>query len=187
MKDLKKGLQKFSDILRKVCDKGDIDGYALIGGVAVSARARPRATKDVDFLVQADREYFTKESIQKILPKGFSFKIFKSDRLDPLNGVVRIYDEEGNELVDIIPVFWKWQDDVIKAAEQIEIFEGVSVPIAKIEDLVVLKLKAGGAQDMVDIEELLKATAVTDDFDKVRMLDLAKQAGVDKKLKKILG
>ncbi|MBU0504571.1 MAG: DUF6036 family nucleotidyltransferase [bacterium] len=180
MKDLAKSLKKISKILKKSKEKGDIKGYAMIGGMAVSARSRPRATKDIDFLISADPD----SDFSKLFsfPKDYKIKKFKSDRFDPINGLVRVYDNDGNELIDLIPVFWDWQNEAIKHAEEIEFLE-TTIPIAKIEDLIVLKLKAGGPQDLLDIEELLKA-AHHKKLNKKRLLELAKRARVDKKLSK---
>jgi predicted nucleotidyltransferase len=184
MKDLKKGLREFSKILRKAKQKGDIKGYALIGGVAVSARSRPRATKDIDFLVHAE-EYALSKTIPKMISKkGYEYKIFKGGLLDPINGVIRILDEDGGEFVDLIPLFWNWQKEAIENAEEIEIFDGIIIPIAKTEDLIVLKLKAGGSQDMLDAQELLKASKLG--LDRDRLMKLAKRARVDKKLSRLL-
>jgi predicted nucleotidyltransferase len=184
MKDLKKGLKEFAGLLNKARERGDIRGYALIGGFAVSARARPRATKDVDFLINAEREVMFKTLSELISEKGYKFKIYKGDLLDPVHGVIRVFDKEGSDFVDLIPVFWDWQKEVIEHADEIKIFDDVTVPIARIEDLIVLKLKAGGAQDMLDVQELLKAGKLGNNLDIKRLRTLAKSARVDKKLAK---
>jgi hypothetical protein len=140
MKNLEKSLKEFAGELDKALKKGKLAGYSLIGGLAVSARAKPRATKDIDFLVSAEKGFFSKIFPEILKSKGYSYKIFEGGWDDPVNGLVRIYDEDGSELVDIIPVFWKWQDEIVKNAEKLEVFNGVSIPVARIEDLIVLKL-----------------------------------------------
>lgn len=186
MKDLKKGLKEFAELLKKAKERGELKGYALIGGFAVSARSRPRATKDVDFLIHAEKEVVFKTLPELISRKGYKFKIYKGDLLDPINGVIRVFDEEGNEFVDLIPIFWNWQKEAVEYAEEIKIFDDVRVPIARIEDLIVLKLKAGGPQDMLDVQELLKAGKIGKELDAERLKVLAKSARVDKKLAKLL-
>lgn len=186
MKDLKKGLKEFSLFLKKATQKGELTGYALIGGVAVSARARPRATKDIDFLVSGDGAFLTSGLPDLISKMGYKCKMFNGDMLDPLNGVIRVFDNDGSEFVDLIPVFWNWHMEAIKHAEEVEIFDGIKIPVARVEDLIVLKLKAGGPQDMLDVHELIKAAKFGRGPDKGRLLALAKQARVDKKLARIL-
>ena len=186
MKNLEKSLEEFAGELDKAFKKGELAGYALIGGLAVSARSKPRATKDIDFLVSAEKDFFSKTFPEILESKGHSYKIFKGGWDDPVNGLIRVYDEDGSELVDIIPVFWKWQDEIVKNAEKLKVFEGVSIPVARIEDLVILKLVAGGPQDMLDIEELLKVGKVQQNIDKERLLNLAKRAKESRKLKELL-
>jgi len=182
MKDLEKSFKKLADVLEKAKALGEVKGYALIGGFAVSAHARPRATKDIDFLIQAEKSFYQKTFPAIMNKQGYVVKAFKGDALDPLNGLIRIYDADGQELADLIPVFWDWQQETIDKAENIDVF-GRRVPVAAIEDLIVLKLKAGGAQDLLDVQELLKV-AKTHPFNKQRLQQLAKRARVDKKLAK---
>lgn len=184
MKDLEKGFKELVELLQDAKINGDVKGFALIGGLAVSARARPRATKDIDFLIQADKNFYKKILTEYVYQHAYSMKTFKGDLLDPLQGVVRIYDENGLELIDLIPVFWNWQNEAIQEAENVNIF-GNHVPVARVEDLIILKLKASGPQDLLDVEELLKATNPKL-LNKERLFALAKRAHVDKKLTKFL-
>ena len=184
MRNLEQELRKFTKELEKAKAKGEIEGYTLIGALAVSARAKPRATKDIDFLVSADKSFFQEYFPAIIKSKGYKFKIFKSEPQDPISGLLRIYDKENVELVDIIPVFWKWQEEIIKNTEILNIYKNFSIPVARTEDLIILKLKAGGPQDIIDAEELLKSTNKS--LDKERLSELAKRAGVNRQLKMIL-
>ena len=185
MKDLEKELKRLSLALAKLQEDGKLAGYSLIGALAVSAHARPRATQDIDFMVSAEQEFFFKIFPKILEDKGYDLKVFKGHLDDPINGLIRIYDKEDNvELADIIPVFWKWQDEIVTAAQKID-FSGVKIPVARLEDLVILKLCAGGPQDIIDAEELLKVAKISKNIDYERMQTLAKRARVSKKLKKL--
>jgi predicted nucleotidyltransferase len=186
MKDLEKELRNLSQELSKLQKQGELKGYSLIGALAVAARARPRATKDIDFLVSADRDFFFKTFPEILKKKGYELKVFKGEINDPVNGLIRIYDKgDKTELADIIPVLWNWQDEIIMAAEKIKVFD-VPIPVARIEDLIVLKLKAGGPQDMIDAEELAKAAKISKKIDLERIQSLAERAKVSKRLKTLL-
>jgi len=186
MKDLERELEILSAELSKLREQGKLKGYSLIGALAVSAHARPRATKDIDFLVSADREFFFKLFPEILKKKGYSLKVYRGEIDDPVNGLIRIYDKADNtELADIIPVFWNWQDEIVEASEKIKLF-GVSIPVARIEDLIVLKLKAGAPQDILDVEELIKVGKISKKMDIKRLELLAKRAKVDRKLKSLL-
>lgn len=182
MKDLEQELKNLSSELVKLQKEGKLKGFSLIGALAVSAHARPRATKDIDFLVSADKDFFFKLLPDILKQKGYSLKVFKGEIDDPVNGLIRIYDQEdGSELADIIPVLWNWQDEIVAGAEKLDLL-GVSIPVARIEDMIVLKLKAGGPQDVLDTEELLKAAKISKKVDLKRLNSLAERAKVSRKL-----
>jgi len=182
MKDLEKELKTLSKELSKLRKEGKLKGYSLIGALAVSAHARPRATQDIDFLVSAEKDFFFRTFPKILEGKGYLIKVFKSTFDDPINGLIRIYDKDKTELADIIPVFWKWQDEIVNAAEEIDL-SGLKLPVARIEDLIILKLKAGGPQDLIDVEELIKAAKISKKIDINRLNLLAERAKVNKKLK----
>lgn len=186
MENLEKSLKIFASALEKAKKEKKLHGYVLIGGLAVSARAKPRATHDIDFLVLADKRFFTTE-IPKLAKKlGYKAEILMGNTNDPLNGMVRIYSKDGEGLIDILPTYWKWQDEVVDGAQYLSMGGGVSIPIARIEDMIILKLKAGGQQDLLDIEQLIKVAKISKSIDKDRLFQLAKRAMVDNKLKQTL-
>lgn len=186
MKDLEKELKSLSSELTKLQKEGKLNGFTLIGALAVSAHARPRATKDIDFLVSAEKDFFFKLFPDILKQHGYQLKVYKGGLDDPVNGLIRIYDKEDKtEIADIIPVLWNWQDEIVAGSEKIELL-GVSIPVARIEDLIVLKLKAGGPQDLLDVEELIKAAKISKKVDLERLNSLAERAKVSKQLKKLI-
>lgn len=185
MIEFKRILPEIIKALDSLKKDGLIQGYALIGGMAVAVRGYPRSTKDLDFLINADEDFFRIEFTKTLKAKGYSVEVYKGDFTDPLRGMVRILGSNNAPLVDFILIHKKWQEDIIDSAEEISI-GGISVPIAKAEDLVILKLKAGSPRDLLDVEELIKLISLSGVFDIPRLLSLAKRAGVDKKLKQFL-
>ncbi len=185
MREFKVIFPEMIKVLDSLKRDGLIQGYALIGGMAVAARGYLRATKDVDFLIDADEDFFRTEFTKRLKAKGYSVEVYKGDFTDPLRGMVRILDSNNDPLVDFILIHRKWQEDIINSAEEIPMGE-ISVSIAKAEDLVVLKLKAGSPRDLLDVEELIKLISLSGAFDRSRLVSLAKRAGVDKKLKQFL-
>jgi len=181
---LKKILEQLNNFLRKLKEKKTIDNYALIGGLAISARSKPRATKDVDFLVSTEFEdKFFKEVAS--LP-GFKAELKKGDSGDPIRVLIRLYGKDQTAVADFIISHLNWQQEVIDNATEIEL-EKEKIPVPQAEDLVVLKLKAGSPQDLLDAEELLKATAQKPEgINFERTNTLAREARVDKNLAALL-
>jgi hypothetical protein len=73
-----------------------------------------------------------------------------------LAGVVRV--TRGDEIVDIIAGKHAWQADMLQRCVQVTL-EGRSLPAVDRADLILLKLFAGGPQDLVDVRLLLAADA----------------------------
>ena len=87
MKKLTKIFREFVSLLNQAKKNQVIESYMLIGGFAVSARAKPRATVDIDFLINAKRGTYEKKLSKTIREKGYNTVISTGDLLDPL----RIY------------------------------------------------------------------------------------------------
>lgn len=186
MKELQKLLRDLTELLNSLKEKKQIKGYCLIGGMGIGSRGIPRATKDIDFLISAEENLLQKILSHKFKSKGFSVKVYKGDIDDPLKNLIRISDEEGNFLVDFILTYWKWEEEMVSSAEIIQLETGLNIPIARTEDLIILKLKAGSVRDLLDAEELIKIANLSKSLDQDRLSHLAKRAKVDRKLKGIL-
>ena len=125
--------------------------HGLIGGAAMAAHGVVRATLDTDLLV------VEAEVLQQDLWSGIgadaSIDIRIGDSDDPLVGLVRIRTSE--ETVDLVVGRGAWQRAILTRTVTVEV-GGEEVPIVQLADLVVLKLYAGGPQDLLDIDLLLE-------------------------------
>jgi len=125
---------------------------AVIGGVALGAHGIARATLDVDILV-AD---------PSVLEPGFWARlagrrppeIRRGDPDDPLLGVARFATD--TLAVDIIVGRPPLAGDIVSRRILLDVGVG-RLPFADRGDLILLKLLAGGPQDLLDIELLLAA------------------------------
>lgn len=146
MEGLKETLNKINNSLNELKDKGIIKSYALIGAFAVSVRARPRATKDIDFLVLADEpNYFYKELTSKVLVMGYQAEFRKDELDDPIPFLIRVYDKEKNPIADFIIACREWKKEVINSSDLISLPPQIDIPVPLEEDLVVLKIVNGNA------------------------------------------
>lgn len=106
--------------------------YALVGGLAVGAQGWPRATKDVDFLV--DESAFERRPGGLVLLKvPFEAKGVPIDSLAPAAG----------------------EQFLALARDTAERTEGI--PVIGVEALIYMKLKASRMRDRVDVVELIKS------------------------------
>jgi hypothetical protein len=127
--------------------------YALIGGRAVGMRGHPRMTLDYDFLT-TDVRALQADIWNDLRRSAAHVDLRRGEADDPLGGVVRIVFADGVE-ADIIVAKWTWERGVVDRAEPLDL-GGVTVPVARTGDLILLKLAAGGYVDLQDVHVLLQ-------------------------------
>lgn len=139
--------------------------HALIGASALAARGVARSTYDIDLLT-TDGRALEPGLWESLSADGFRVDIRRGDADDPLGGVVRL-ETASERPVDVILGKLAWQQ---RAVARAEIIAG-GPPVVLARDLVLLKLYAGGPQDLWDVRELLRqpesaqlADAVTADL-----------------------
>ncbi len=126
--------------------------HGLIGGAAMAAHGVVRATLDTDILV-VDLAVLDRETWAGLVGDDVSSDIRAGDSDDPLAGVVRLV--RGLEVVDLVVGRGAWQQAILTRTTAVEVASG-EVQIVQLADLVVLKLYAGGPQDLLDVELLLE-------------------------------
>jgi predicted nucleotidyltransferase len=115
----------------------------LIGGFAVSARAQPRFTSDVDIAVAVDDDRGAEELVRSLL--GDDYSLFGTVEHD--NGrlatvrLKRNIDGVGI-VVDLLFASSGIEAEVARAAETLEIVPGLQLPVAQTGHLIALKLLA---------------------------------------------
>ena len=134
--------------------------FAVIGARAMAFHGIVRFTLDTDLLT----------TNPAVLGPAFwndlsdaTVDVRRGDLLDPLLGVVRIHS--ADEQVDVVVGKLKWQTAAVTRAHPLE---DPDLPIVQKADLVMLKLFAGGPQDLWDIHALLERDAsLRDEVDRL--------------------
>jgi hypothetical protein len=111
-----------------------------------------RGTRDIDLLT-LDPRCLDPATWVPLEPEGIATTLRRGEDDDPLAGVVRLAGADQTTL-DVVVGRAAWQAEALERAGEREI-EGVGVPVVGAPDLILLKLYAGGSQDMWDIEQLL--------------------------------
>lgn len=146
------------ETLRKVAitlDKLHVP-FALIGGMAVAARGAFRTTKDVDFLIDWPLHEAVKLA-QSLSENGLPSTFRKGLGDDPVVGVIRTSVPTSASICncDILFPTKKWQLQAVPRATRVDM-GGFILPVVQADDLFLLKLYAGGPQDLLDAAQLLK-------------------------------
>jgi predicted nucleotidyltransferase len=126
---------------------------ALIGATAMAVRGVLRSTDDVDLLV-TDRSVLQAGFWEALVKAEFGVEVRVGDDEDPLAGVVRITRQPARA-VDVVVGRHAWQAELIQRAERHRLGQ-VEVGLVTPPDLILLKLFAGGRQDVLDVESLLE-------------------------------
>jgi len=122
--------------------------WALVGGMAMIARVHIRPTDDVD-VVLALPVSRAREIAERSRRHGFTFDE-EEMRTFGEAGLVRLRDEQDPTTgADLIFVDSRFLDDVVNRATSVELAFG-SVPVASVEDLLLLKLDANRPEDLED-------------------------------------
>jgi hypothetical protein len=150
--------------------------FALIGGIAVSARSEPRFTRDLDLAVAVPDDPSAEVTVRTMLGHGFrTAALIEQDAVERLATVRLIApDEHGSGVVvDLLFASSGIEPEIVAAAESLEAFAGVVVPVARTGHLIALKVlsrnDATRPQDAVDLQALLRIASEDD-------IELARQS-----------
>ena len=144
--------EALTQIVRKLEDakkSGFLRGYGLIGGLALAAGGVTRATEDIDFAVATG----SSEMPKLASAVGGHYRPGGGD--DPLLGVINAAVAVGAKTlpVQLVLLPHRWHE-VLLAQVRVVPVHGCSVPVVSWQALVLLKLYAGGPQDLVDAQDL---------------------------------
>lgn len=143
--------------------------WAVIGAMAVAYHGWVRASLDADALLSLRGSTLDIDQLaERLRSKGFQAEARMGDPGDPLGFVLRIADEAGNQ-ADLIGGIRKLESAFWNRVIE-ESWEGMHLRIASAEDLIALKLFAGGPKDLEDAEGVLRVQAGKLDLELVRKL-----------------
>jgi hypothetical protein len=168
-------LKQAVDVLNTLRAEGCIDGFALIGGLAVSAWSPPRATMDIDLLVLTKTENLD-HVVKALSDAGMPAELRRGGSDDPVPYLIR------SDFLDIIIATKTYQAEAVGKSIAVNV-AGKEIPVVSPEYLIILKLKAGGPQDLADVKELLAGNLV----DKPLLAALSKRYRVNNLLMRTSG
>lgn len=137
-------------------------GWALIGGLAVSARAEPRFTRDLDLAVAVENDHEAETLVADLRARGYEILALVEHEAVERLATVRLNPPGAvgaGLVVDLLMASSGIEAEVVSMAEMVEIFSGLEVPLARVGHLLALKLLARDdqrrPQDLSDIHALL--------------------------------
>jgi predicted nucleotidyltransferase len=143
---------------------GDADQrWALVGGLAVSTRAEPRTTRDIDVVVDVPDDGAAEALVHRLQRGGYRLRTLLEHGPSGRIATVRLSTAAGPDqhiLIDLLFASSGVETEIAAQAETLEILEGLNVPVATVGHLVALKVLARDdryrPQDADDIRALLR-------------------------------
>ena len=137
--------------------------WALVGGLAVSARSEPRFTRDVDLAVKVGGDREAEALIRELQQSGYRILTVleqeTSDRLATIRLLPSGADEHG-VILDLLFASSGIEPEIVLSASVIEAFPDLEVPVASLGHLLAVKILARDderrPQDAIDIRALVK-------------------------------
>lgn len=172
-------LKHVDEILKSFKEQHLINDYALIGGVALAIWDVPRFTQDIDLLVtvESDKRTDLLEAFKIYDPAA---KLTESGPQDPIPYMIDV-TIDGVE-VDIICVSKTWELESVDTAKKV-VIDNNSISVINLHYLIILKLKANGPQDRLDVQNILKHHK--DDIDMNALTRIADKFKVSNRLNQL--
>ena len=142
--------------------------WALVGGLAVSVRADPRFTRDIDLAVSVADDGAAESLVRDLKARGFHLVLsLEQAALGRLATVRMLPPGEPAEgvVVDLLFASSGIESEICREAERLEVIPGLIVPVARAGHLVAMKILAAGPgrpQDAMDLQALVTGMAATD-------------------------
>ena len=143
--------------------------WALIGGLAVSARAEPRTTRDVDLAVAVAEDREAESLIFRLQSLGYKVVAVLEQEATGRLATVRLRppgEGEGGVLVDLLFASSGIEPEIVRAAEDLDILPDLRMPVASLGHLMALKVLARDdrlrPQDLDDLTALLREAEPSD-------------------------
>jgi predicted nucleotidyltransferase len=143
--------------------------WALIGGFAVSARAAPRFTRDLDLAVAVPDDKAAEALVAALVARGHKAVAVVEPTAASRLATVRLVPPGENEqgvVVDLLFASSGIEAEIVAAASAIEVLPSLIVPVARAGHLLVLKVLSRDdeerPQDAADIRALLDSLSTED-------------------------
>lgn len=158
--------------------------WALVGGLAVSARAEPRTTRDVDIAVGVADDAQAESLIYALQNDGYKVVTVVEQEAQGRLATARLLPPGSNErgvLVDLLFASSGIEPEIADAAEVLAMTATLSLPVARIGHLIATKVLAREdrtrPQDLDDIHALLVEADADDVRETQTLLSLITKRG----------
>jgi len=139
-------------------------GWALVGGLAVSARTEPRFTRDVDVAVAVTGDAAAEAVVHGLMRRGYRPETVIQHRPTGRMATVRLQPPPSGPrragiVVDLLFASCGIEPEVVASATRLEVLPSLRAPVARAGHLVAMKLLSRAKDrplDEADLRALLE-------------------------------
>jgi hypothetical protein len=143
--------------------------WALVGGLAVSARTEPRFTRDVDLVIAVSGDREAEQAVHSLQQRGYQVQALVEQEAAGRLATARLAPRGGDAagvVLDILFASSGIEHEIVDAAEPLEVLPGLRIPVATVGYLLALKLLSRDdrtrPQDRADLAQLVRAAEPAD-------------------------
>ena len=169
--------ETLSDLVDQLRHEG-VD-FAVIGGLAASARGEARFTRDVDIAVSVVRDAEAERLIFKLSEAGYEILGTVEQDATTRLAAARLRHDSG-VVCDLMFATSGIEPEIVDSAKTIELFPQLHVPTASAETLLAMKTLSATPQrprDLGDIRAILGANPAFDESVVRQLLELMEARG----------
>lgn len=138
--------------------------FALVGGLAVSAWVEPRFTRDADLAISVDDDAEAEQLVANLRTQGYSMLAIVEQEAIGRLATVRL--EKDDAIVDLLFASSGIEAEIVAAAAEMEILEGLAIPVAVVGHLIAMKLLSSDRDrrptDIADLQHLAEVASAED-------------------------
>lgn len=142
--------------------------HALVGGLAVSARAEPRLTRDADLAISVEDDAAAEAVVHALGSLGYAAVAVVEQAATGRLATARLVPPEAGSglVVDLLFASCGIEREIVQCAERIAVLPDLVVPVATTGHLVAMKLLARDDRHRPnDADDLRALAAVAEDDD----------------------
>lgn len=135
--------------------------WALVGGLAVSARAEPRTTRDVDIALDVADDLGAEQTVLALRQRGYgdAGQMLEHEATGRLATMRMVAPSPDVAVVDLMFASTGIEPEIVSAATPIDVLPGVTVRVASLAHLLAMKVLAGRMQDAADFVNLFRCAS----------------------------
>ncbi|MGC4067907.1 MAG: nucleotidyl transferase AbiEii/AbiGii toxin family protein [Polyangiaceae bacterium] len=139
--------------------------YAVVGGLAASARGEARFTRDIDVALMVATDEEAEQCIHGFLQKGYALVATVEQDATHRLATARLRHPDG-VVCDLIFATSGIEHEIIASAQRIELLAGAWVTTATAESMIAMKVLSATPKrprDLGDLQAMLRANPMLDE------------------------